>query len=101
MIPREVLRTDAGRAAVTQAWIDGYPQKRIARECFGYSGPAPITVVISEFISTYAPDEWEAGSEQRLTKMQPPFGEPRRRIAPLAIARFIAARDAVDRAAAA
>ena len=75
------IDTDAKRAYCAAQWVLGKKQKAIARE-FGYKGPAPACVAISEFIRGIFPETaWNRYSHlgpEYETLLVHVRGEPRR-----------------------
>ncbi len=50
------MATDAGRAAIAQAWCEGYMQWQISK-CFGLRNPGPVCVRIEQFIKKFCPEK--------------------------------------------
>ena len=55
-LSRRLLKTNAARAAIAQAWVDGVTQKDIAK-AFGYKNSTSINVAVMKLIRTFCP-EW-------------------------------------------
>lgn len=63
-LSKRLVYTDAGIAAIAQAWLDGHRQKEIAR-AFGYPNGLVISIQIRAFVQKFRGLELCYGDRQR------------------------------------
>lgn len=78
-LSKRLVYSDAGIAAIAQAWLDGHSQKEIATRVFGYKTASIISVRMVMFVNKFA-DPLRG------------YLEPSKQWVPAAIANYLASR---------
>ncbi len=87
LISSAILRSQPGKAAVTQAWLDGHKQKTIAK-AFGLTSASGINLVVRDFIVSMCPEEVSQRHDHRDTPLVYRYGDDRKRLAAKALVRY-------------
>ena len=88
-LPAALLKTEAGQAAVAQAWVEGLKQKEIAK-VFGIKGPAKVCLAILSLIQKYCPEDCRVSRQLCGGRWAPRrVGEFRKAIAHDAVTRYL------------
>lgn len=88
-VDRDFLRTDAGRAVVSDLWLRGIKQRDIG-DAFGRKGGSTICTAIVQFIEKFCPDL--CNTEKRGSAPATAYGSGRKLIVRVAISRYLRAK---------